>query len=55
MKVPSLKPRKLAKEDLNLMETTMKVISQMDSLKDKANITLLILERYIKVSFMRII
>jgi len=55
MKVLSLKLKKPEKEDLNLMVTTMKVISLMDNLKDKVNITLPIQERFIKENSMRTI
>jgi len=53
MKDLLLKLKKRAKEDLNLMVTTMKVISLMDNLKDKVNITLLIQERFIRENSMR--
>jgi len=55
MKALSLKLKKLGKEDLNLMVTTMKVISLMDNLKDKVNTTLQILERFIRENSMRTI
>jgi len=55
MKALSLKLKKLVKEDLNLMVTTMKVISKMDNLKDKVNTTLQIQERFIRENSMRTI
>jgi len=54
MKVISLKLKKLAKEDSNLMVTTMREISLMVNLKVKVNITLQTQERFIKENFMKI-
>ena len=54
MKVHLLKPKRLEKEDLNLMVITMKETLSTDSLKDKANTILQILVKSIRESSIRI-
>ena len=55
MREISRRLRKLDRADSNSMEITMKEILRMDSLRGKASITLLILEKFIMENSMKII